>query len=106
MRLPCQTDKVAGAIQIIVDDFEKQEDEIAKWLSKKVVPAPFVAKIIDYWENKPQQPKTVELISMQEAGMTYNEDVERENNYQKWSILHPEIRPHKLKPLVTKFPLE
>jgi hypothetical protein len=104
--IEAQTDKVAGAIQIIVDDFEKQEDEIAKWLSEKVVPAPFVAKIIDYWEHNPQQPKTVELISMQEAGMTYNVDLERENNYKKWSILHPEIRPNKLKPLVTKYPLE
>jgi tetratricopeptide (TPR) repeat protein len=104
--LNAETDKVAGAIQIIVDDFEKQEDEIAKWLSEKVVPAPFVAKIIDYWEHKSQQPKTVELISMQEAGMIYNADVERENNYKKWSILHPEIRPHKFKSLVPKYPLE
>ncbi|XZF14582.1 FRG domain-containing protein [Chitinophagaceae bacterium MMS25-I14] len=104
--LNAQTDKVAGMIQIIVDDFEKQEDEIAKWLSEKVVPAPFVAKIIDYWEHKPQQPKTVELISIQEAGMAYNADVERENNYKKWSNLHPEVRPHKLKPLVQKYPLE
>lgn len=104
--LNAQTDKVAGMIQIIVDDFEKQEDEVAKWLSEKVVPAPFVAKIIDYWEHKPQQPKTVELVSIQEAGMTYNADLERGNNYKKWSNLHPEIRPHKLKQLVQKYPLE
>lgn len=104
--LNAYTDKVAGIIQLLVDDFEKQEDEIAKWLADKIIPAPFLAKIIDYWEHKPQQPKTIELISMKEAGLEYNPEVESDNNYKKWSLLHPEIRPHKLKSLVPSYPLE
>ena len=94
--LDAHRDMFAGQIQIIVDNFEKQEDSIARWLADNIVPAPFVTKVIDYWDSERRQPKTVELVSMEEAGMLYNEVVERENNYKKWSEMFPEIRPHKL----------
>lgn len=104
--LNAYSDKVAGVIQLIVDDFEKQDDETAKWLAEKIVPAPFIGKIIDYWEHEPEQPRTFELVSMEEANYEYNDAVEKTNNYRKWSLLFPEIRPHKLKYKISKYPLE
>jgi hypothetical protein len=94
--LDAHRDMFAGQIQIIVDNFEKQEDSMARWLADNIVPASFVTKVNDYWDSEHRQPKTGELVSMEEAGMLYNEVVERENNYKKWSEMFPEIRPHKL----------
>jgi hypothetical protein len=83
---------------LILDDFEKLDDLAARWLADRVAPAPFVTRVIDYWEHLPNQPKTVELVSLAEAGLPYDEQSERENNYKKWSVAFPESRPHKLKP--------
>lgn len=94
--LDAHKDKFAGQIQLIVDSFEKQEDKIAKWLSENITPAPFVAKTIDYYDIECKQPKTIELRSMEDAGMLYDKALERENNYKKWSKLFPEIKPNNL----------
>jgi hypothetical protein len=94
--LDAHTDKMAGVLQLNLDNFEKMDDEVARWLADHIVPAPFVTRVLDYYEDKPDQPKTVKLISLEEAGMPYDEKAERENNYRKWSAAFPELRPHKL----------
>ncbi|MDQ3687427.1 MAG: hypothetical protein M3430_17775 [Acidobacteriota bacterium] len=79
-----------------MDDYDKIDDVAARWLANQIPPAPFVTKVVDWYEHKPNQPKTVELVSIEEAGLEYNEETERLNNYHRWSVAFPDVSPHKL----------
>lgn len=87
--LDAHTDPVAGAIQLLLDNMPKMDDRAAKWLSESVVPAPFVAKTIDW--HSPGQPKTIEPIPRSETSIEYDEKKERGNNYKRWSDKFPEM---------------
>lgn len=93
--LDAYTDHVAGILQLLMDNLDKVCDPAARWLSDRIVPAPFVTKLID--EYSAGQPRTVELIALCKSSIDYDEEKERENNYRKWSLKYPEIRKHKLK---------
>lgn len=87
--LDAHTDKVAGILQLILEGYGKIDDIAARWLADRVATAPFVAKVIDYWDDAKKHPRTIELVSCEEIGLSYDETRERENNYKKWSIAHP-----------------
>ena len=93
--LDAYTDRAAGVLQLLMDNFDKISDTAAKWLSDRIVPAPFVTEVID--EYSPGQPRTVELIPLCESSLDYNEGRERESNYRNWSLAHPETRKHRLR---------
>jgi len=90
------SDKMAGAIQLIVDSFDKMDDTVAKWLSETIIPAPFVSKVIEFFDEAKEQPKSLELVSSIEAGEKYNVEEERLKNYIRWSNLYPETRKFKM----------
>ena len=92
--LDARTDPVAGMIQFLIDNMPKMDDCAAKWLSKSVVPAPVVTKVIDW--HSPGQPKTVEPIPRSETSIKYDEKKERENNYKRWSDKFSETEGHRL----------
>jgi len=92
--LDAHTDKVAGMLQFLLNNMDKMDDRVAKWLSDRIVPAPFVTKAIDWYG--PGQPRTVELVPLYETSIGYEESRERLNNYQNWSVAFAENRTHRL----------
>ena len=92
--LDAHTDPVAGMIQFLLDNMPKMDDRAAKWLSGEVVPAPFLAKGLDW--HGPGQPNTTEPIPLSETSIKYNEEKERDNNYKRWSDNYPETDGYRL----------
>lgn len=86
--LDAHTDKMAGVLQLLLDDYDKTDDVTARWLANHIPPAPFVTKAIDS--------NTFELVSIKDAGLEYDEKAERLSNYHKWSVAFPDVSPHKL----------
>lgn len=91
--LDAYTDKVAGLLQFIIDNMPKMEDGAAKWLSDRVVPAPFVTKALDWYS--PGQPRTVTLIPLCDSSSQYDEARERRRNHETWSLAFTENRAFK-----------
>jgi FRG domain-containing protein len=85
--LDAHTDPVAGALQLVIDSMVQEHgklpDEIALWLSKKIAPAPFAAKVLK-WKS-PRQPEEAQLVSLAEAGILFDEEGERGRSYRYWS---------------------
>jgi hypothetical protein len=81
-------DAVAGALQLIIDsmviDHGKLPDELAYWLSRRIAPAPFVAKPVRFGDAN-GKPLLVELVSALDAGLPFSESREREKSYRFWS---------------------
>jgi hypothetical protein len=92
--LDAHTDKVAGMLQLLLDDFDKFDDAAATWLSSKIAPAPFVTVAKEWYS--PDQPKVVELVSLSDSGIPYEEEKERVRNHEKWSDKSAETRDHML----------
>lgn len=92
--LDAHTDQVAGVLQLLLNSMDKMDDRAAKWLSDRIVPAPFVTKAIDWYG--PNQPRTVELVPLYETSIGYDENQERLNNYHNWSVAFAETRQHQL----------
>jgi hypothetical protein len=86
--LDAHTDVVAGVISLLLDD-PKMNDSSAKWLAEKVVAAPFVTRVVG---RTPTGDAVVELCSAENAGLEYDECVERFNNYRYWSNVCLETR--------------
>ncbi len=93
--LDVHTDELAGVIKLLLDDMPKMDDRVAKWLSDRVVSAPLVGKVIDYWPDS-GKPKTVELIPRSQTSIEYDEKKERHDNYKRWSDKYPETEAHRL----------
>jgi hypothetical protein len=90
--LDAHTDKVAGMLQFLLNNMDKMDDPVAQGLSDRIVPAPFVSKLMDWYG--PGQPRTVELVPLDETSVGYDESQERLNNYHDWSVAFAETRAH------------
>jgi hypothetical protein len=80
--LDAHTDLVAGVIWLLIDGYTKLDDWSAKWLADHVVAAPFVTRTVGHASTGQT---IVELWSAEDAGLEYEELVERFNNYRYWS---------------------
>jgi len=80
--LDAHTDMVAGVISLLIDGYPKMNDWSAKWLADHVVAAPFVTRAVG---RAATGEAVVELCSAEEAGLKYEELVERFNNHRYWS---------------------
>lgn len=87
--LDAHTDMVAGVMQLWIDDCEKMNDWSAEWLADHVVAAPFVTKIVGHSADGRI---VVELCSAEEAGLEFDELVERFNNRRVWSHNYQDTR--------------
>lgn len=85
--LDAHTDPVAGALQLVIDSIVKKHgklpDEIARWLSKRIAAAPFVAEI--QTTNSESRPDVVQLVSAESATLPFDVAAERERSYRYWS---------------------
>ena len=88
--LDAHTDKVAGIIQLLLDDYGKMNGWAAKWLADHIVPGPVVTKVVQ--QDEKRRPSEVELISVEEAGFAYDIATERVNNYRIWSNAFRDVR--------------
>jgi hypothetical protein len=93
--LDATTDQFAGVLQLIMADVPKFADPAAKWLSERLVAAPFVTVAATSY-NSPDLPKTLLLKSADESGYGYDEQDERLRNYTMWSEKFPETEPHRV----------
>jgi hypothetical protein len=85
--LNAHTDPVAGALQLLVDSMVQKHgklpDEIARWLSKRIAAAPFVAKA--QTTNSEGGPDIFQLVPVASTALSFDEAVERERSYRYWS---------------------
>lgn len=79
--LDAHTDYVAGILQLTIDQFGKFDDTAAKWLAERVAAAPFISELA-----------TGKLVTLEQAGLKFDEKTERRNNYKVWSSKHPDTR--------------
>ena len=86
------TDKVAGVIQLLLDDYGKTDDWTAQWLADHVAVAPFITSIVT--RDKKGRPVDVELTAAEDAGFDYDVVLERVNNHRIWSCHFPDTRGH------------
>ncbi len=86
--LDFRDDKFAGLIRSILDSFPKQADDVARWLADHVAPPPLILNVKSYHDKKKLQPKEVDFIPV---GKAFDECVEREKNYRRWSLAHPDV---------------
>jgi hypothetical protein len=84
--LDAHSDVAAGILQLCIDAAGKMNDWSAKWLAEHVVAAPFVTQIADPTE------RIVRLVSALDAGIVYDELVERFNNHRVRSNQFPDTR--------------
>jgi hypothetical protein len=87
--LDARTDLVAGVISLLIDDNGKINDWSAKWLADRVAAAPFVTRLV---RQTATGEGVVDLCSSEEAGLEYEEVIERFNNHRYWSNQYRERR--------------
>ena len=87
--LDAHTDPVAGVIQLLLDSYGKTNDWTADWLARHVVAAPFVTRIAG---KDPSGMLLVQLVSLSEAEMEFDDAAERFNNGRIWSNRYNDTR--------------
>ena len=87
--LSVDDDKMAGVLQLLIDDFGKMNDHAAKWLADHVAASPFLLR-----PSGTEDEPTCELVSVRDAGLAFDQATERFNNYRIWSKQLRDVRGH------------
>lgn len=81
--LDAHTDRASGLMELLISGYGRIHDQAAKWLAKRLQPAPFVC--VSLPRVNENEDLRVAWISAEEAGIPYVETDSSEHNYKRWS---------------------